>query len=815
MSHAVLFACLSAATPQAPAAPAPAPAPVPVVVRGVVLDSELRPAAGIALALLDDEALGGADDVAAALAQPLARTAADGAFELQVTLPPKGSRWLVIGGGHWATMMHELSGWRGKPAVHDLGAFALAPGTSGAGRVRDAKGEPVEGAQVEVLDLLDSRTFMANRGSAQVKCRTLARSDARGIFRLSGMVQSAGRLRVRKDGCYDEQLQPVGIGEPLDVTLFPAPTIRGRVLDADGKPVARAWVYAGSNSAKTDAEGRFACALSERGVDSARTSAQIGGRWQSAEQKLPVDGSDVELRLPGSAEDDGKAVRVVARGPDGAAVPAFTAYVSWNRDDQLQYRPDALLLARWAQGQGDWTAATVDGAVDVRGGQRDGDAALVFVRAEGFAWGRVEADSKVLGAEPVVVPLQQQAVLRGRVLDAVSGAGLAGARVLATQRLSDRERGFYGRGFRTVASFADALSGTTTGADGSYELRGVMPGKGDLFVHVDGRIELPPVQFEIAAGETRGDVDFRLPPDVVLRATIDGPLPAGAQVRVHWHRPNMSSSAWPGEYDGAVPVARDGAFAIEGLHPKPYEMQLLCAAPPRGGPRLKLAVGIWDGASPPPEPPKLASAGPVQLTGKVGTADGAGGSTTDSTVPWQRLAVAALWQAQPNSFRGDYGIDGPVALLRPDRGFLLLAARQRVHLLLFDVLTGIALEWQEIDLAGEPPAAVQFAGTATEQLVTLVPGKDSAPPGTPCTVLYEPDDEHWPAGVGNLVPSRFGARNGRGGMATDARVGETLRCWLPARTGTLRVKRGNDELRAVDLGQLPGGPVTIELGSAR
>src|SRR5262245_27695868 len=141
MLHALLLTCLAALLPQEPAAPVP---PVAMVVRGVVLDGDMKPASGIALAIIDDYA----DGVAAALAQPLARSAADGAFTLDVPPPPKGHRWLVIGGGHFATMMSELMGWRSTPLTIDLGPFALAPGTSGAGRVRDASGAPIAGARV-------------------------------------------------------------------------------------------------------------------------------------------------------------------------------------------------------------------------------------------------------------------------------------------------------------------------------------------------------------------------------------------------------------------------------------------------------------------------------------------------------------------------------------------------------------------------------------------------------------------------------------------------------------------------------------------
>lgn len=237
MITALVFALCIAPLPQEPPA---APQPVAVSVRGVVPDSKLMPAADVAIAVLD----GDTSATAAALAAPLLRTGADGGFTIDLQVPRNASKWLVFGGGRFATSMHELSTYRASST--DLGAFALAPGTTAAGRVRDADGAPLAGVCVTGLDLLDSRPFLEGRDrGAAVVCRTVARTGADGIFRLPGMVLSAGRVQLRKDGFYDQLLQPVGAGDPLDVRLTRAPTFRGRVLDADGQPVVEATVGLG------------------------------------------------------------------------------------------------------------------------------------------------------------------------------------------------------------------------------------------------------------------------------------------------------------------------------------------------------------------------------------------------------------------------------------------------------------------------------------------------------------------------------------------------------------------------------------------
>src|SRR5262249_47461010 len=143
-------------TPQGAGKP---PAP-PLRVRGVVLDAELHPCAGAAIAVIDD----GDDDLQKALAQPLQRSGDNGSFAVEVPMPAGSSRRLAVGGGRHATMLCSL--WNREVAgdgALDLGSFALAAGCSGAGRVRDPQGRPIDGARIEVTDLLDSREFLGDR----------------------------------------------------------------------------------------------------------------------------------------------------------------------------------------------------------------------------------------------------------------------------------------------------------------------------------------------------------------------------------------------------------------------------------------------------------------------------------------------------------------------------------------------------------------------------------------------------------------------------------------------------------------------------
>ena len=769
-------------------APQDPPANVTVEVTGLVVDAQLRPLSGIAVNHL------AADDarIDAALGSATQRTATDGRFRLEITLPQGSKQHLVLGGGRWATMTCPLP--TRKDGALDLGAVAMAPGSTMAGRVRDAEGRPIAGALVVASDLLDSQQFLGNRGSGNsLMCRTRATSDARGIVRLPGMVQSVGSVRVSCEGHYDEVLQPVAVGTPIDVALSPAPRWRGRVVAPDGGPAGDVSLHLGNDKVGiTAADGTFVVSPRERGITKLRAFARRDDRALSATCELVDPETTLELRLAASTPEEKSRVRVHARSATGAPVAKFDAMVAWSPANQLQYRCDAMLMARLSGRDEGWRGATTDGEAVVEGPPRQprDDTGLVFVIAEGHGMGRLQIGPDAIGGAPVVVTLPEEAVLRGQVRSATSGDPIAGAAVIFTQRITDNERRHYGIGFRTVESLLGTPTSTRTDAQGRYELRGLPPGKGDLFLHVPGRIDLEPKTLELVAGETRKDVDFALPENVALRGKLLGTAPPGSQVRVHWHRPNMSSSAWASEFDGAVPLAGDGSFVVPDLHPKDYEVQLLVAAPPRGGQRLKLAAGIWHGSQSDAEPLTFQSPAPAQVVGKVG-----------GPVPWQRLAVAAVWQERENNYYGEFRIAGPMAMLDAERRFRVFVPPRKAHLLLFDAVTGVPLEWLAID-EGAPTQEVTLEGAAVRVEVSLR-AWDSGSERAACVVDHVPENENWPFGVGEFVPQNFGG-NQKGGIRATFRVGDRIDYWLRARSGQLRVHGDNVPLQELDLSAASG-----------
>lgn len=785
MRIALLTLCC-AATPLAPAQQQPeVPEPARVHVTGMLLDERYLPAVGVGVAAVSDDDT----DPAAALAAPLGTSGADGRFAVDVAVPKDTSVWLVLGGKPFAT--HRCRVRASEPTL-DLRTVALAPGFTATGRVRDEQGRPIAGARVDGTDLLDSRSFLRNqrRGAGvSPRCATTTLVPASGIFRLPGMVRSAGEIRVRCDGYCDAVLAPVAIGSPLDVTLRAAPTVRGRVVDADGAPLAGITVRAGVASAKSGDDGAFSLALREAHVASLTAFVRRDGRRLRGESALPDDGSALELRLAATTDEvPAGDLRVRARGADGAPVAAFTAWGSWNPQNQLRYRPDAVLILSALQEDGH-SESTADGEARVRGpSSTREDTGIVFVHADGHGWGRAEVGVAALGGDAVVVTLPRPGMVRGRVVDP-DGKPLAGIEVIPTQNLADDERGHYTDGFRAVADLSGAPWCARTDADGNFVLTDVPPGKLDVFVYAPNRAVLPPQQLELAEGATVDGVTFTLPANRTLRGRLTGAMPDGLWVRLHWHRPNMWSSAWPDEFDGAVRIAADGSFALADRPPLHYQVEALLPAPPRGGSPLKLTAGEWNGGAAGDDAVTLPAPAFATTTGRIG-----------GDVPWQRLAVQAVWREE-HMWDREFAQRGPIALLGPDRTFRMLLPERDLRLVLFDPFSGIALAFQDV-AAGDLGKPVAFAGRATPLALRLA-DEGSA---RPCTIAYEPTEEHWPLLQNDAfrVPKREG-------MRTEAWSGGEVTLWLPAASGSLTVTSGSATW-TVDVETLHAERVELAIG---
>ncbi len=216
--------------------------PVAAVLVGRLLDeSDLAPLAQASIGWLDDPA-------------QQARSGADGRFELP--LHGVGERdylslWTEADGFARERRSCSLRELSGAPLRVDLGDLQMAPGTELTGRVVDAAGLPVAGAQL----------FLSQRGivysAAQMHgsdvladAMPLAESDATGWFRSAHRVVPQGFevfvIAAAPEGLGWTQVRPTRHAGRLDVQVAldqgAAPTVV--VRDVDGQPIAGVTVEA-------------------------------------------------------------------------------------------------------------------------------------------------------------------------------------------------------------------------------------------------------------------------------------------------------------------------------------------------------------------------------------------------------------------------------------------------------------------------------------------------------------------------------------------------------------------------------------------
>ena len=185
----------------------------------------------------------------------------------------------------------------------DLGPVPLDTTHRLEGRVVTADGSPV--ADATVFCNRDVPHPPAERSLPGVPSRTVA-TDRRGHFVLTGLLPVEYRLAVQSpDSLIREATARAGRGAtPLRFTLEPAPRLRGRVVDGDGKPLAGATITTliGAGSAEvrpigsqripevvSDARGEFTvvAVVTGRGVMFARLPR--GNTFQTG--KINVDTS--------------------------------------------------------------------------------------------------------------------------------------------------------------------------------------------------------------------------------------------------------------------------------------------------------------------------------------------------------------------------------------------------------------------------------------------------------------------------------------------------------------------------------------------
>jgi hypothetical protein len=420
----------------------------------------------------------------------------DGTFRFE---PPQEGRWLLAAvtapgflpfAPEWGHSPVELDA---RAGLHVRGlAVHLVPAVEILGRVVDPEGAPVRAAEVRLLGaageaalvaIADRFTtgqdgtfrFSAPEG-AVVEARTPGRAPGRAEVDLVAMLERRLTVRLgppRADPGAPERIAGRVVaredGEPVPGALVVAEA--ERAFGLGGVPVAQA--IAG-------ADGAFELA----GVDPGRyrLTARAEGRAPGSARLVAAGSLDVVLDL-----GEGGGLRGCVRdAASGAPVAPFTVLVFQRR----------TALVRTPQRSRSFVDASGCYAVD---GLAPGAAAVV-VSAPGYAPSAELAVEVPAAGEAVAdVAVEQGGRLTGTVVDAVTRAPLAGARLSVEGALAD------------AASTFPVLAAATTDASGRFALEG-LPRRFSLLVAArahDGRVvtglDAPP-------GRDAGPVEIALRP---------------------------------------------------------------------------------------------------------------------------------------------------------------------------------------------------------------------------------------------------------------------------------------------------------------
>ncbi|HEV7514810.1 MAG TPA: carboxypeptidase regulatory-like domain-containing protein [Thermoanaerobaculia bacterium] len=491
---------------------------------------------------------------------PAAWVRADDRGSYALPPAPAGKTWLAAAAaGHLPGDVVVPPAGRGERALR-APTFALEPAAAATGVVVDVADKPVAGALVSAA--VPAALFDWTAPKAR------ARSGSDGRFALRPLAAArpyevtaslpgfaAAKLTLA-------ELKPKAVRSGLRLVLRRGRTVRGRVVDDAGRPVAAAVVQL----------------LAPAGADPVRegtgtlhqTTADTAGQF-AVEGLLPGK-IDLFVRAPGFPPASRRQVAVPAGAgsfdlgpiPLGRGVALAGIVVDGGNHPvagaAVHIQAEEGPLGRWAS-RGEVEAANTgaDGRFAVPGLARG--PAVVTVEREGFA-PRTLTGVKAPLPEPLRVVLSLASRLAGEVVDD-AGVPVPGARLRAR---SDA---------RLTLLLASPMPPPTPVAmsddDGHFELRDAPTGKMSLYTSAPGF--LPTIQpVELAAGQSRDDLRVVLHRGSAVVGRVlapDGTPAADAEVSL------AGPSATSARADG------DGNYGLDAVPPGPrtFTAQLPGTAP--------------------------------------------------------------------------------------------------------------------------------------------------------------------------------------------------------------------------------------------
>ncbi len=508
--------------------------------------------------------------------------------------PGKGYQLHIRGEGFSEFTLQGISIF--PQATNDLGDIVLGKDIVLRGRVVDTGGRPLPGTSVSVYTIerkLATKgllVYMAEQAGSVPGALSAVRSDDEGYFAFAAVDDGTYSLVARLKGYASGHESDVIVAKArgagvLTIVLGAGGVMRGRVTDADGKPLVNAQVIAirdqrGMRSsllqrevALTDEDGHY--------VIDTLTAEQSYRFGVVAEGYAPVyEVNGVRITREDQEKDfalvkGGNLAGVVTdeqtgKSIEGARIAVYVGPMSFGRRNQNDGARAAADLRRSdAKGRFEFQALN-PGAVSSAVVQAPGYVTASFSMwpPPGNQWPNVVADQTT----EVKVALKRGGSIRGRVATKEGGEPVQGAEITLMQT-----------GWGAMASMWVGTPTAVSGSDGAYELVGIVPGKYRLLAVADGfsppggeegvEIEIPATGGTqerdlslISAGVVEGVVtDLQGEPIAGVKLRIRA-APAGEAGNRRGRRGMNMARRLLGQGGGAADLSdKDGTFRLEGV----------------------------------------------------------------------------------------------------------------------------------------------------------------------------------------------------------------------------------------------------------
>src|SRR5438445_8320232 len=266
---------------------------------------------------------------AAFLGRPGVMTGTDGAFRLRGLAAERNLTLEATKAGYVIAKRHGLTLKVGE-VVKDV-ALVLKRGLEARGRVVDAAGQPVPGAEVRLSQLERGGARFVFQMAGMNREKPDVSSGADGSFRVVGLEPGEYTLSVSKDGYATKRVpsmtvQAPGPSEWPAVVLPAGVPIAGLVRNSKGESVVGAEVFAfaeGSpRNSTTDPEGRFR--LEGFGPDRAVMVSVSADGYASLQKRLTPSPAEVVLVLKTSGTIRGRVEDAGTKRPVTDFTAAYT-----------------------------------------------------------------------------------------------------------------------------------------------------------------------------------------------------------------------------------------------------------------------------------------------------------------------------------------------------------------------------------------------------------------------------------------------------------------------------------------------------------